>query len=139
MTYQLQGEVNLGQISVSKNLAPDWVLAIPDTMKIVRHEVDPIDVGLHGLQVEVAEIPVGRRSSKGHNVVAATGVNGLSQLFEESCIILPVAICTATIFGAGILPVCRTVSEVLKALHGTPLEEKRLMWVEGNPGGRLEY
>lgn len=56
--YQIQGKFNLGQVGVSENLVSDWVVGILNAMKIVRHEIDPIDVGLHILEFKVAKILV---------------------------------------------------------------------------------
>ncbi len=41
------------------------VLSVPDTVEVVRHEVDPVRGGEEAEDVEVLKVPVGRRCREG--------------------------------------------------------------------------
>ena len=81
------------------------VVTVPDTMEIIRHEINPIDMGLHGIEIEVAEIPIRRGRCECNDIVAIAGINSRAELFEKSDVVLTIIITTAAVIGTGILPI----------------------------------
>lgn len=50
---------DLGEVCVCLDDVPDeHVLGVPDSVEVVRHQVDPVCVGEEAEEVEVLEVPV---------------------------------------------------------------------------------
>ena len=53
--------LDLCQIGVClNNITDEGVFGVPDTVKIIRHEIYPVGVGQQPEEIEVLKIPVGR-------------------------------------------------------------------------------
>ena len=60
------------------------ILPIPNTVQIVTHEIDPINIFYHTGKIEPAKIPVGARNCKGDAVLPTTRRRkGFSQGFQK--------------------------------------------------------
>lgn len=53
-TYQVKGFINFSQVGVSQYLIANRVVAIPNTVQVICHEIDPVDIFDHICQVKVA-------------------------------------------------------------------------------------
>ena len=56
----------------------EHVLGVPDSVKVVGHQVDPVRIGKQAEEVEVLEVPVRRRCCE----CKAEGVPGCRELGE---------------------------------------------------------
>lgn len=66
---KIQSRVNLGHIRMRCDIGTnEFGLGIPDSVQVVSHEVEPVDVGLNSSQVEVLQIPVGGRKCHGDTI-----------------------------------------------------------------------
>lgn len=98
---------------MGKDVAADGIGRVPDAVQVVAHDIDKINV-VHGLEVEVPEIPVAGRDGERHGVLLGLLVVHVIQLLEEGDEVLAVIGLAATVPGAGILPVeINTVEAVL--------------------------
>lgn len=90
-THQVQCAFNLGQVGVDEHLGANvGISGVPNTVEIVRHQINPVDIGHHVRHVEVLEIPIRSRSGKSDDAIFSAGSDSLSQLLQECRVFCPV-------------------------------------------------
>lgn len=102
---QLGGQLDLGQVGVALDDAADGVVAVPDAVQVVRHEVDPVGVLDEVGQVEPAQVPEGRGRREAEAEARAAGVERAAQGLEQQDEVLHVLGLAAAVWGAGVFPV----------------------------------
>lgn len=91
---QLGGKLDFCKIGMALDDAADWILSVPDPVKIVRHEVDPVRILEHVGKVKPAQIPERAWRGEGNAIFAchSTGQPRVKGRWAEvsSCVYLPI-------------------------------------------------
>lgn len=100
-------------------------------MKVIGHEVYPVDIISHSLKIKMLQIPVGSRGRKCEYIVTQ---NCGPKLLEKSRVVNPVAICASAVRCTWVLPVkVNSVKTVLSLFIVSSLPKN------GDVGGKTAY
>lgn len=79
-----------------QDMTANWVRRIPDTVKIVAHNIDKVNV-VSSFEIKPSQIPVARRYCERDLICGRLFTNRISEFFKEDCELLPVVRVSASI------------------------------------------